>query len=118
MMTKRISMAAAALLAMTLGVGVALAQSNQAPSFSAPMMQRGADKSGMMDMSKMNRMMDNCSRMMEGMQQHPPSDPGTVTPNNGGSSVPPLVGRRAAGFNRIQPEPRKRLWSEKGYCHV
>jgi hypothetical protein len=81
-MMKRISMAAA-LLATTLGVGVALAQSNQAPSSEAPMMQRGADKSGMMDMSKMNRMMDNCNRMMEGMQQHPPSEPGTTTPDKG-----------------------------------
>jgi Spy/CpxP family protein refolding chaperone len=83
MMTKRISMAAAALLATALGVAAALAQSNQPPSSVAPMMQRGTDKSGTMDMSKMNRMMDNCNQMMEGMQQHPPSDPGTATPDKG-----------------------------------
>jgi hypothetical protein len=84
MMTKGISMAATAvLLATTLGVGVATAQSNQAPSSEAPMTQSGADKSGMMDMSKMNRMMDNCNRMMEGMRQHPPTDRDATTPDKG-----------------------------------
>jgi hypothetical protein len=72
MTTKSISIAAAALLATVLGVGAALAQSNPAPSSHAPMMQGGADKSSMMDMSKMNR-------MMESMQQHPRSEPGTTT---------------------------------------
>jgi hypothetical protein len=76
MMSGGISMAVAMLLATTLGVGVALAQSDRAPSSQAPMTQRGADKSGMMDMSRMNR-------MMEGMQQHQPSDPGTTTPYKG-----------------------------------
>jgi hypothetical protein len=84
MTTKSISIAAAALLATTLGVGAALAQSNPAPSSHAPMMQGGADKPTMMDMSKMNRMMDNCNRMMESMQQHPRSEPGTTTPPDKG----------------------------------
>ena len=79
MTTKSISITAAALLATTLGVGAALAQSNPAPSSHAPMMQGGADKPSMMDMSKMNRMMDNCNQMMESMQQHPRSEPGTTT---------------------------------------
>jgi Spy/CpxP family protein refolding chaperone len=78
MTTKSISITAAALLAVTLGVGAALAQSNPAPSSHAPMMQGGADKPSMMDMSKMNRMMDNCNQMMESMQQHPRSEPGTT----------------------------------------
>jgi hypothetical protein len=84
MMTKSISITAAALLATALGVGAALAQSNPAPSSHAPMMQGGADKPTMMDMSKMNRMMDNCNRMMESMQQHPRSEPGTTTPPDKG----------------------------------
>jgi hypothetical protein len=85
MTTKSISITAAALLATALGVGAALAQSNpSAPSSHAPMMQGDADKPGMMDMSKMNRMMDNCNRMMESMQQHPRSEPGTTTPPNKG----------------------------------
>lgn len=84
MTTKSISIAAAALLATTLGVGAALAQSNPAPSSHAPMMQGGADKPSMMDMSKMNWMMDNCNQMMESMQQHPRSEPGTTTPPDRG----------------------------------
>ena len=85
MTTKSISITAAALLATALGIGAALAQSNpSAPSSNAPMMQGDADKPGMMDMSKMNRMMDNCNRMMESMQQHPRSEPGTTTPPNKG----------------------------------
>jgi Spy/CpxP family protein refolding chaperone len=78
MTTKSISITAAALLATILGVGAALAQSNPAPASHAPMMQGGADKPSMMDMSKMNRMMDNCNQMMESMQQHPRSEPGTT----------------------------------------
>jgi hypothetical protein len=85
MTTKSISMATAALLATALGVGAALAQSNPEPASHAPMMQGGADKpSMMMDMSKMNRMVDNCNRMMESMQQHPRSEPGTTTPPDKG----------------------------------
>ncbi len=90
MTTKRISMAAAALLVTTLATGVALAQSNQTPSPQAPMKQGGADQPGMMDMSKMDammakmdRMMDNCNRMMESKQQHPSSEPKTTAPNKG-----------------------------------
>jgi hypothetical protein len=88
MTTKRIAVAAAALLATTLGAGVALAQSNQSPSPQAPMQQGSADQPGMMDMSKMDgmmakmdRMMDNCNRMMES-RQHPSSEPKTA-PNKG-----------------------------------
>jgi hypothetical protein len=84
MTTKSISITAAALLATALGVGAAFAQSNPAPSYHAPMMQGGADKPSMMDMSKMNRMMDNCNRMMESMQQHPRSEPGTTAPPDKG----------------------------------
>lgn len=73
MMTKQVALSAVVLLA-TLGVGAAFAQSDQAPAPKAPMHQ-GMDHSGMMDMSKMNRMMDNCNRMMEDMQQHAPSTP-------------------------------------------
>ena len=87
MTTKRISMAAAALLATTLGAGAALAQSNT-PSSQAPMKQGGGDQPGMMDMSKMDammakmdRMMDNCNRMMESKQQHP--QPRATVPNKG-----------------------------------
>ncbi len=89
MTTKRISMAAAALLATTLGAGIALAQSN-APPPRAPIKQGGADQPGMMDMSKMDgmmakmdRMMDNCNRMMESKQQHSPSEPRTTAPDKG-----------------------------------
>jgi hypothetical protein len=89
MTTKRISMATAALLATTLGAGVAFAQSTQVPSSQAPMKQGGADQPGMMDMSKMDammakmdRMMDNCNRMMES-KQHPSSEPKTTAPNKG-----------------------------------
>jgi hypothetical protein len=80
MMTKQVSLTAVALLATSLGVGAAFAQSDQAPAPNAPMHQ-GTDHRGMMDMSKMNRMMDNCNRMMEGMQQHSPSTP--TTPDKG-----------------------------------
>ena len=48
------------------------------------MMQGGADEPSMMDMSKMNWMMDNCNRMMESTQQHPRSEPGTTTPPDKG----------------------------------
>jgi negative regulator of sigma E activity len=82
MTTKHIAMAAAALLATTLGVSIARAQSDQASSPKAPMNQ-GVDHRGMMDMSKMNRMMDNCNRMMESEQQHSPSGPQTTTPDKG-----------------------------------
>jgi hypothetical protein len=84
MTTKSISITAAALLATALGVGAAFAQSNPAPSSHAPMMQGGADKPSTMDMAKMNRMMDKCNRMMESMQQHPRSEPGTTTPPDKG----------------------------------
>jgi hypothetical protein len=80
MMTKQVSLTAVALLATSLGVGAAFAQSDQAPAPMAPMHQ-GMDHRGMMDMSKMNRMMDNCNRMMEGMQQHSPCTP--TTPDKG-----------------------------------
>ena len=83
MTTKRISMLATALLATTLGVGAALAQDNQTPSRQMPMNQGDADHHGMMDMSRMNRMMDSCNQMMESMQQHPRSEPGTTAPDKG-----------------------------------
>jgi hypothetical protein len=82
MMTKSISIIAAALLATSVGVSVARAQGDQAPTQKAPMAQ-GTDHREMMDMSKMNRMMDNCNRMMEGMQQHPRSGPHMTTPDKG-----------------------------------
>jgi hypothetical protein len=75
---------AAALLATTFGgTGMVFAQSN--PSEPAPnngtmdhgMMARGQ----MMDMSQMNRMMENCNRMMEGAQHSPPAH--DAKPDNG-----------------------------------
>jgi hypothetical protein len=80
MMTKQVSLTAVALLATSLGVGAAFAQSDQAPAPMAPMHQ-GMDHRGMMDMPKMNPMMDNCRRMMEGMQHSP--DHGTTMPDKG-----------------------------------
>jgi hypothetical protein len=44
-------------------------------------MHQRMDHRGMMDMSKMNRIMDNCNRMMEGMQRSP--DHETTTPDKG-----------------------------------
>jgi Spy/CpxP family protein refolding chaperone len=82
MMTKQVSLSAVALLATSLGVGAAFAQSDQTPASKAPMHQ-GMDHRGMMDMSKMNRMMDNCNRMMESKQQRSPSEPRTTTPDKG-----------------------------------
>jgi hypothetical protein len=82
MMTKQVSLTAVALLATSLGVGAAFAQSDQRPAPKAPMHQ-GMDYRGMMDMSKMNRMMDNCNRMMESKQQRSPSEPRTTTPDKG-----------------------------------
>jgi hypothetical protein len=78
-MTK--SLAAAALLVASFGIGAAFAQSGQAPAPNAPMHQ-GMDHRGMMDMSKMKSMMDNCNRMMEGMQQHSPAG-AAATPDKG-----------------------------------
>jgi hypothetical protein len=80
MMSKQVSLSVVALLATSLGVGAAFAQSDQTPTPKAPMHQR-MDHRGMMDMSKMNRMMDNCNRMMEGMQRSP--DHETTTPDKG-----------------------------------
>jgi hypothetical protein len=82
------SIAAAALLATSLGMGAAFAQSDPAPAPKAPMHQ-GMDHRGMMDMSKMNRMIDNCNRMMEGMQHSP--DHGTTTPERVDLPAPPFV---------------------------
>lgn len=75
-MTK--SIAAAALVVASFAIGAAFAQSGQSPN--APMHQ-GMDHRGMMDMSKMKSMMDNCNRMMEGMQRSP--DHETTTPDKG-----------------------------------
>jgi hypothetical protein len=70
---------AAVLLASTLGATMVFAQSNQpspseraAPAPDDGMMGHGKmERSPMMDMSQMNRMMEDCNRMMEGMRQHP-----------------------------------------------
>jgi hypothetical protein len=78
---------AAALLAATLGATtMVFAQTNPpSPSEPAPdngMMDHGKMGRGpMMDMSQMNRMMENCNRMMEGAQ-HSPSDH-NAKPDNG-----------------------------------
>jgi hypothetical protein len=78
---------AAALLASTLGTtSMVFAQSNPpSPSEPAPdngMMDHGKMGRGqMMDMSQMNRMMENCNRMMEGAQ-HSSSDH-NAKPDNG-----------------------------------
>ncbi|MCO6416175.1 hypothetical protein JYK14_08340 [Siccirubricoccus sp. KC 17139] len=99
MTTKRIPMAAAAaLLATALGATVALAQGNQAQTPQAPapqqapapdqgMMGRGGmmgmmNMMGQMDPAQMNRMMENCNRMMEGMQRSP-SAPRDTQPGHG-----------------------------------
>lgn len=91
MMIKRIPMAAAAALLVTaLGASLALAQNNatptpqQAPMPKEGMMmgQAGKDHGAMMDMAQMNRMMENCNRMMES-KQHPPSIPQSAKPDNG-----------------------------------
>jgi len=90
MMMKRIPMTAtAALLATSLGAAVALAQNNatptpeQAPMPNQGMMmgQAGKDHGAMMDMAQMNKMMENCNRMMES-KQHPPSSPQSAKPDN------------------------------------
>ena len=86
MRATRFSMAAA-LLAATIGATtMVFAQSNPpSPSEPAPdngMMDHGKMGRGpMMDMSQMNRMMENCNRMMEGAQ-HSPSDH-NAKPDNG-----------------------------------
>jgi hypothetical protein len=78
---------AIALLATTLGAtGVVFAQSNPpTPAEPAPdngMMDHGMVGRGpMMDMAQMNRMMENCNRMMEGAQ-HSPSHH-NAKPDNG-----------------------------------
>lgn len=90
MTMKRISMAATTLLATTLGATLALAQTNTAPApQQAPpphrdmmMGQTGKDHGGMMDMTQMNRMMDNCNRMMES-KQRPSANPQNPKPDNG-----------------------------------
>jgi len=76
--------AAAALVATSLGATIAFAQGNpapapqQAPPHQGMMMDRG----GMMDMTQMNRMMENCNRMMEGTRQSPSGAP-KPTPDHG-----------------------------------
>jgi hypothetical protein len=90
MATKHTSTAAAAaFLATALVATVAFAQGNQTPTpqaptpREAPMSGQGMmGKGGMMDMAQMNRMMENCSRMMES-KQHSPSGQPSVKPNNG-----------------------------------
>ena len=91
MTTTRISTAAAAvLLATSLGATIAFAQNNSTPApQEAPMPQQGMmmgpagkDHGAMMDMAQMNRMMENCNRMMES-RQHPPSGPQTARPDKG-----------------------------------
>lgn len=89
-MTKHRSLATlAALLATTLGGSVAFAQAGQAqaPQTPAPqqapmagqgmmqgegMMGQGGMK-GQMDMAQMNKMMENCNKMMEKAMQAPPA---------------------------------------------
>lgn len=73
-MTK--SIAAAALLVASFGIGAGFAQSAQPPAPDA-LMHRNMDHHGMMDMSKMKSMVDYFSRMMEGIQ-HSPSDPAST----------------------------------------
>ena len=80
MKTTRISIAAAvALLATTLGATVVLAQSDQPAPSPRPrhgMMGQGdMDHRDMMDMSQMNRMLENCNRMMESKQLAPSRQP-------------------------------------------
>jgi hypothetical protein len=78
------------LLATTLGLTIALAQTNTAPApKQAPLPHRGMmmgqggkDNGGMMDMTQMNRMMEICNRMMES-KQHPPANPQSPKPDNG-----------------------------------
>lgn len=91
MIMKRMPMAiAATLLATSLGATIALAQNNSAPTpQQAPMPKEGMmmgeagkDHGAMMDMAQMNRMMENCNRMMES-KQHPPSGPQSAKPDNG-----------------------------------
>lgn len=75
MMTKQVLLAAIAVLATGLGMGAAFAQKDQAPLPPKTPMHPDMDHRGMMDISQMNRMMDNCNRMMESMQWHAPSAP-------------------------------------------
>jgi hypothetical protein len=87
MKTTRISTAAAvALLATTLGTTMVFAQSDQPASSPRPgqgmMGKRDMDHGGMMDMSQMNRMMENCNRMMESKQRSP-SRQQNAKPDNG-----------------------------------
>lgn len=97
MTTKRMPMAAAAvLLATALGTGASLAQGNQAQTPQAPAPQQAPGQGmmgrdgmmghggmmGQMDPAQMNRMMENCNRMMEGMQRSP-SAPRDAQPGHG-----------------------------------
>lgn len=91
MTTKRIPVAATVLLATALGAGTSLAQRNQAQAPQhAPdqgMMGQGGmmghgGMMGQMGPAQMNRMMENCNRMMEGMQRSP-SAPRGGQPGNG-----------------------------------
>ena len=90
MTTKRIPVAATVLLATALGAGTSLAQGNQTQAPQAPAPQHARDQGmmghggmmGQMDQAQMNRMMENCNRMMEGMQRSP-SVPQGAQPGRG-----------------------------------
>ncbi|WP_431269242.1 hypothetical protein [Dankookia sp. P2] len=87
---------AAVLLATTLGTAAALAQGSQSQTPQAPAPQNAPDQGmmgqggmmghggmmGQMDPTQMNRMMENCNRMMEGMQRSPPT-PRDAQPGHG-----------------------------------
>ncbi len=89
MTTNRITLAAAALLGLSLGANAALAQGGQpqqAPQSQAPTPDRGmmgqGGMMGRMDPAQMTRMMENCNKVMESMQ-HSPSAPQGAQPRNG-----------------------------------
>lgn len=99
MMTKHRSLATlAAVLATTLGGTVAFAQGSQTPAPQQPpmtgqgmtgqggMMGQGMAGQGMtgqmMDMTQMNKMMENCNKMMERAMQAPPA--GSAPPQQKG----------------------------------
>lgn len=93
MTMKRIPVtASAALLATILGATATLAQGNQGQTPQAPAPQQAPTGNqgmmghggmmGQMDPAQMNRMMEDCNRMMESMQRSPSAPRGTQ-PGNG-----------------------------------
>ena len=65
---------AALAASLTLGAAVSIGAAQDAPRPATPP-QTGMMGGGMMGMGEMNRMMESCNRMMQGMMQMMPSTP-------------------------------------------